>query len=291
MFASFSHYHQKSVIADFDDFVIFNAVDCNTGIEYTVKATSSAILQQSNMYKPFKFSLSIFRELHHDNIAEVIDIVEEGDYIFIVLEKCETDLLSFLLKGEMKHSLLERLFHEIVDAVDYCHSRGLACPNLRPDNILLTSDLSVKLANVGETGRARAALMFRAPELVDGSCSYEWWETDMWTLGVLLYTMTAGELPWKSGCRKDVESQIMSGKFEFPATVHPQVAAIIVRLMDVDPQQRWTIDDVKQSKWLHMRRNSLDELTEVLKGIYENPKKTIRPKVFGRNGLRVARIR
>lgn len=291
MFAAFSHYSPKALVTDFGDFLIFTATDCITGVEYTVKSTSVASLRQGSTYKSFKFSLSIFRELRHDNIAEVVDVVEEGDFIFIVLEKCATDLLSFLLQGDMKHSLLVHMFQQIVDAVDYCHSRGLACSNLRPDNILLTDDLTIKIANLGETGRARAAVMFKAPELLDGRCSYEWWETDMWTLGVLLYAMTTGELPWKSGPRSDVEAQIKSGKFEFPVTIHPEVAAIIVRLTDLDPQQRWTIDDVKQSKWLRARRNSLDELAGVLREIYENPKKTIRPKVLGTHGLRLARIR
>lgn len=291
MLAGFSHYDILAVTADFGDFQLMKAADRNTGVHYTVKSISVSTLRDSKSYKSFRFSLSIFRELHHDNIAEVVDVVEEDDRIYVVLEPCETNLLSFLLHGEMKPMLLECMFREIVDAVQYCHSRGLSCPNLRPDNILLTDTLSIKLANIGESGKSRVSFMFKAPELISGACSYEWWETDMWTLGVLFYAMSVGELPWKSGSRQEVEEQIMSGKFEFPATMHPHLAGIIVRLMNVDPKERWTIDDLLQCKWVHTRRSSLDELSSVLKDIYDNPKKTFRPKLVGRRKFRTAGLR
>ena len=242
-----SRFSQESVISRAGGFVTFHALDNELGQRVTVRSVSQSALEKKDLLDKFNFEISIFRELFHPSIARVLDVHSEDDHIYIILEYCENgNLTSFVMKnGNSDMTVTKRMFSQIIAGVGYCHDRGLPCPWLTPDNVLLTGDGSVKIASFGSVF-ADKCFLYCAPE-VNENPEYDWWMADMWSVGVLLCTMVTGELPWRSaGCDKEIDR----ARLVMPQTMPPLIAQIIVGCVRIEPEKRWTVQNVLKSKWL-----------------------------------------
>ncbi|XP_030854268.1 ribosomal protein S6 kinase alpha-5 [Strongylocentrotus purpuratus] len=213
----------------------------------------------------------------HPNIVHLKEEFKDKLHTYIIMELCKGgELLGRIRKkkhfDELEASMIMR---KLVSAVDYMHSRGIVHRDLKPENILFTDDSDDAELKIIDFGFARItnsnqplktpcfSLHFAAPEVLkrayeqdgeyDASC-------DVWSLGVILYTMLSGRVPFqdpsisKSNSASDIMKRIKHGNFSFDGeewnSVSTPAKDLIKGLLTVDPSRRLTTDDLLQNEWI-----------------------------------------
>lgn len=192
-------------------------------------------------------------------VLQLLDVYETDNSFVLVLEYCNGGELFDLLvqNGYLPlHQVLD-LFQQLVYALAFCHNRGICHRDLKPENVLLNADGRVKLADFGLASLLTPGSLLEtscgspqycAPEVILGE-PYAGSAADVWSLGVVLYAMTTGGLPFDDDNLHRLTSKINSGAFYMPAEVPDDLADLIRSMLTVDPSQRATLDDIKKDTW------------------------------------------
>lgn len=126
--------------------------------------------------------------------------------------------------GRMKEPEAARVFSQLVSAVQYCHCRGVVHRDLKAENVLLDKDMNIKLADFGFSNRYEegsplttwcGSPPYAAPEVFQG-LEYDGPKADIWSLGVVLYALVCGALPFDGKTLLELKSRVVTGKFRIP---------------------------------------------------------------------------
>uniref|UniRef100_A0A674F7V8 Ribosomal protein S6 kinase n=1 Tax=Salmo trutta TaxID=8032 RepID=A0A674F7V8_SALTR len=236
-----------------------------TSVEYAVKIIDRAKKDPSEEIE------ILLRYGQHPNIITLKDVYDDGKYVYLVME---------LMRGG---ELLDRILHQksfseretsavlctITKTVEYLHSQGVVHRDLKPSNILYVDETgdpeSIRICDFGFAKQLRAEnglLMtpcytanFVAPEVLkkqgyDAAC-------DIWSLGILLYTMLAGFTPFANGLNdtpEEILARIGSGKYALIGgnwdIVSDAAKDIVTKMLHVDPHQRLTAPQVLRHQWI-----------------------------------------
>ncbi len=180
--------------------------------------------------------------LHHPNIATLYDFQELGNELLIFMEFVNGDGLDSLIENKffsIEESL--KVFESIVGAIAYIHEHGIIHRDIKTDNVKLTANGIPKLLDFGiakdsssqnltQVGGVIGTPNYLAPEQIQGHPASE--QTDIWSLGVLLYKMLTGRVPFESDLFDTLLTQIRKGNYEAPENFNsaiPKVVSEIVR--------------------------------------------------------------
>ncbi|XP_006628674.2 NUAK family SNF1-like kinase 2 [Lepisosteus oculatus] len=204
--------------------------------------------------------IEIMSSLNHPHIITIYEVFENKDKIVIVMEYASRgDLYDFISDGR---TLTERegrhFFRQIVSAVLYCHRNGIVHRDLKLENILLDANGNVKIADFGLSNVYRrdtylqtfcGSPLYASPEIVNGR-PYCGPEVDSWSLGVLLYTLVYGAMPFDGQDYKNLVRQITSGQYREPSK--PSDACGLIRwMLMVNPERRATVEEIAGHWWLN----------------------------------------
>ncbi|MDV2502910.1 MAG: serine/threonine-protein kinase [bacterium] len=188
-------------------------------------------------------------QLLHPNICQVYDTDEADGTFFLVMEYAAGGSLRRLLKdGPLEASRAVGWMVQVVEALRYAHSRDVVHRDLKPDNLLLSAEDAVKVADFGlarilrptEEARTRAGTVpYMAPEHLKGQATFL---SDLWSLGVVFYELLTGAPPFRAESQWELASRIMSsdpepfgeGVLDHP----PELWSCIRRLLERDPARR-----------------------------------------------------
>lgn len=186
----------------------------------------------------------------HPNIVKIYDCIDSGKFIIIVLELVAGMSLSQYLEKIKDHKIDEQtganIFKQIVSAVDYLHSKGIAHRDLKLENILITPTNEIKLIDFGfsiwikKEGKMKlfcGTPTYMAPEIINKP-EYEAPPVDIWALGVILFTLLVGVFPFISSRNSELYRRITKGIFSFPEHVSIQAQKLISDMLTVDPSKR-----------------------------------------------------
>lgn len=179
--------------------------------------------------------------LHHPNIATLYDFQERGDRLFIFMEYVDGECLEDLIERRIfsvEDSL--RVFAEICEAVAYIHRNGIVHRDIKSLNIKLTATGTPKLldfgiakdaysSNLTHTGKIIGTPHYLAPEQLEGAPASP--QTDIWSLGILLYKMLTGNLPFDTDSLEGLRGQISKARFDPPEEFNPAVPQSVARLV------------------------------------------------------------
>ncbi|KAI9179987.1 hypothetical protein H9P43_005319 [Blastocladiella emersonii ATCC 22665] len=216
--------------------------------------------------KTDKQKLSVRREvrllflLRHPHVVRVLDVIETADQIYIVMENLPRgELFDHIVKN---HHLSEpearHFMRQIVSALEYCHSHSVIHRDLKPENLLLDSDNNVKLIDFGFVNTFDGASLldtfcgspfYASPQMIRG-IKYSDPSSDIWSLGVILFAMLSGRLPFDAEDMRKLYDRIASGVFRCPSHFSIDAVDLIRKMLVVDPKKRYTIDQVKAHPWL-----------------------------------------
>uniref|UniRef100_A0A8C3S6L3 non-specific serine/threonine protein kinase n=1 Tax=Chelydra serpentina TaxID=8475 RepID=A0A8C3S6L3_CHESE len=237
----------------------------STNMEYAVK-----IIDKSKR-DPSEEMEILLRYGQHPNIITLKDVYDDGKHVFLVTELMRGgELLDRILRQKcFSEREASSVLHTICKTVEYLHSQGVVHRDLKPSNILYVDESgnpeSIRICDFGFAKQLRAdngLLMtpcytanFVAPEVLkrqgyDEGC-------DIWSLGILLYTMLAGYTPFANGpsdTPEDILSRIGGGKFTLKGgnwdTVSEAAKDLVTKMLHIDPHQRLTAKQVLQHPWI-----------------------------------------
>lgn len=231
--------------------------------------------------------LEILPRLSHPNIVKVYEILAVSDgRVFIIMDHASKgDLLRYIQKNSaLKEPDAQRMFSQLTSAVAYCHDKNFCHRDLKCENVLLAHDLSVRLTDFGfarpieydENGEVILSNTFcgsaayAAPEIIQGK-SYDPRKHDSWSLGVILYIMACGSMPYDdSNVRKMLKEQL-ARKVRFPSRCNSKLNAelkdLIWRLICVDTKQRLHVSMLHLHNWMRrpdQTKSQLQSLTRMV---------------------------
>ena len=184
-------------------------------------------------------------------------MVETFGHICLVLEYCEGgELFDYIVdRGRVPEKDAKRLFREMVCAVSYIHSKGFAHRDLKPENMLLDGSNRIKLIDFGLCANWKPSSLaqslktccgspcYAAPELLSGH-AYTGTAADVWSLGVILFAVLCGYLPFEGDNVRAITNKINKGLGELPDHLSEQSKDLIKKMLTVEPNKRITMQDV-----------------------------------------------
>lgn len=255
--------------------VVHLVYDTKTCTPYAMKHVVKNLLAECSKPKflndPLRVmnEVNIMKNLEHPCVIKMHDIVNKEDSVFMVLEFMKGgDLLNRIIKNKYLPEKTSKLFFlQMCHAVKYLHAKDITHRDLKPDNILLENDDEETLLKVSDFGLSKfvqkdsvmrtlcGTPLYVAPEvLLTGGRGFYTSKVDIWSLGVVLFTMLSGTLPFSDEYGSAATEQIKRGKFNFRhrswKSVSSPAKKLILEILTVDPNTRPAIDDILSSTWL-----------------------------------------
>ncbi|KAJ8016326.1 hypothetical protein DPEC_G00006030 [Dallia pectoralis] len=204
--------------------------------------------------------IEITSALKHPNIIRFHEVFESRDKIVIVMEYASRGELYDYVHERRRLSETEArdIFRQIISAVHYCHKNGVVHRDLKLENILLDQDLNVKLADFGLSNHFKrgrlletycGSPLYASPEIVKGQ-PYHGPEVDCWAMGVLLYALVYGSMPFDGASYRALTEQIIQGRYRLP-NPPSDACALIDWLLTVRLEERATVEDVANHWWVN----------------------------------------
>ncbi|KAF2652246.1 kinase-like protein [Lophiostoma macrostomum CBS 122681] len=210
---------------------------------------------------------NLAREIHHHrqflhpHIARLYEVIVTESLVWLALEYCPGDeLYNYLLdKGALEPAKVQKIFTQLVGAVSFIHSKSCVHRDLKLENVLLDKHENVKLVDFGFTreyeGKTNylqtwcGTVCYSAPEMLKGE-RYAGEKVDVWSLGIILYALLVGELPFDDDDETVTKMKILKEEPKYPEHFPQQAKELCQSLLSKRPILRPTLADILQNPWL-----------------------------------------
>lgn len=248
----FKSYEFQSVIENGGTAVVCSVIDVNTNERFAAK-----VMQRpetgTDALRFLERELRLCVTLVCPYLVNCHDVVYMNDLIIVIMEHCESgDLLTVLTEetGQVMDDW-QKIFVQICLGVQYMHGRGIAHRDLKLENVVVDKELNCKLCDFGALCEAPPAavstticgtLSYKSPEQIRGN-GYSARECDVWALGIMLYALSTGRLPWTSDSIAGIESEILEGVEDVEMLTDHQ-KEMVLGCCNIDRERRLKIDEV-----------------------------------------------
>ncbi|XP_030600369.1 MAP/microtubule affinity-regulating kinase 4 isoform X2 [Archocentrus centrarchus] len=269
-----------------------------TGREVAIKIIDKTQLNPTSLQKVFR-EVRIMKTLNHPNIVQLFEVIETEKTLYLIMEYASGgEVFDYLVAhGRMKEKEARAKFRQIVSAVHYCHQKNIVHRDLKAENLLLDADSNIKIADFGFSNEFMAGNKldtfcgsppYAAPELFQGK-KYDGPEVDIWSLGVILYTLVSGSLPFDGQNLKELRERVLRGKYRVPFYMSTDCEGILRRFLVLNPTKRCSLEQIMKDKWINIGYDG-DELKPHLEPV-ENFSDTSRIDVMIGMGFNREEIR
>uniref|UniRef100_A0A3P9AYT9 non-specific serine/threonine protein kinase n=1 Tax=Maylandia zebra TaxID=106582 RepID=A0A3P9AYT9_9CICH len=183
----------------------------------------------------------IMKILNHPNIVKLFEVIETERTLYLVMEYAT------------------KYLQHIVSAVQYCHQKHIVHRDLKAENLLLDADMNIKIADFGFSNEFTlgnkldtfcGSPPYAAPELFQGK-KYDGPEVDVWSLGVILYTLVSGSLPFDGQNLKELRERVLRGKYRIPFYMSTDCENLLKRFLVLNPAKRGTLEQIMKDRWIN----------------------------------------
>mmetsp|Transcript_14943 Transcript_14943/g.25939 ORF Transcript_14943/g.25939 Transcript_14943/m.25939 type:complete len:993 (+) Transcript_14943:150-3128(+) len=241
------------------------AVHQPTGNQVAVKILDKSEIKANSMTLQVKREVAIMKALDHPHIVRLHEVLASPTKLYLVMDLVTGgelfDIIAAKGEGGLDENEARRLFQHMVDAVDYCHKRGVYHRDLKPENMLLDEEGILKITDFGLSAIRGAedahqlletqcgTPSYIAPEIIRASGGYEGAKVDAWACGIILFALLAGYLPFEGGDSTELFISIQTAHVEFPDWIKPGPRNLISKLLEKNPKDRYTLKQVKKDPW------------------------------------------
>jgi len=224
---------------------------------FAAKVVAKSGLVKSRAKQKLISEIKIHKSLHHPQIVAFEHYFEDTENVYILLEMCHNQTLNELLKRRKRLTEIEVQCYivQLIKALKYLHSHRVIHRDLKLGNLFLTDKMELKVGDFGlatkldfEGERKRTVCgtpNYIAPEILDGKTGHSY-EVDIWSLGVIIYTLIIGKPPFETRDVKTTYKRIKMNAYSFPETAIISEAAknLISQILVTDPGKRPTLDQI-----------------------------------------------
>lgn len=201
------------------------------------------------------------RQFSHPHIARLYEVIVTETLVWLVLEYCPGDELynHLLLHGRMEAVKVQKIFTQLVGAVSYVHGKSCVHRDLKLENILLDKNENVKLVDFGFTREYQGptsylqtwcgTICYSAPEMLRGE-KYAGEKVDVWSLGIILYALLCGELPFDEDDDAATKALILKEEPNYQDYMPEPARDLIKKLLSKRPLLRPALADILKHPWL-----------------------------------------
>ena len=255
------------------------ALHIASGRLVAIKIFAKKNLRNTRAKEKIMTEIETLSNFHHPFINQILDNFETSTHIFIVMEYVCGDLLGFIRKrSKLSESVSKIIFKQLIEGLKYIHKKHFVHRDIKLDNILIDLTNTIKICDFGVSKHFddKNEIMFDhcgtpayiAPEIFEHT-GYKGPACDIWSAGVTLYYMLAGEQPFKAGSISELEKIIKAGDFKEIEGVSKEANNLISKILQVNPKARLSLDEILNHKWLDKvdlsQRQKLSLFTEAEK--------------------------
>ncbi|XP_032881275.1 serine/threonine-protein kinase MARK1 isoform X4 [Amblyraja radiata] len=215
----------------------------------------------SRVTKLFR-EVRIMKILNHPNIVKLFEVIETEKTLYLIMEYASGgEVFDYLVAhGRMKEKEARAKFRQIVSSVEYCHQRCIVHRDLKAENLLLDADMNIKIADFGFSNEFTIGSKldtfcgsppYAAPELFQGK-KYDGPEVDVWSLGVILYTLVSGSLPFDGQNLKELRERVLRGKYRIPFYMSTDCENLLKKLLVLNPAKRGSLEQIMKDRWMNV---------------------------------------
>uniref|UniRef100_A0A8C9W3Y6 non-specific serine/threonine protein kinase n=1 Tax=Scleropages formosus TaxID=113540 RepID=A0A8C9W3Y6_SCLFO len=228
-----------------------------TGREVAVKIIDKTQLNPTSLQKS-----CLFLALFLPPPVKLFEVIETEKTLYLVMEYASGgEVFDYLVAhGRMKEKEARAKFRQIVSAVQYCHQKRIVHRDLKAENLLLDADMNIKIADFGFSNEFTVGNKldtfcgsppYAAPELFQGK-KYDGPEVDVWSLGVILYTLVSGSLPFDGQNLKELRERVLRGKYRIPFYMSTDCENLLKKLLVLNPVKRGSLEQVMKDHWMNV---------------------------------------
>ncbi|VDO29966.1 unnamed protein product [Haemonchus placei] len=231
-----------------------------TGERVAVKIIDKTNLDNDSMGHVLQ-EVRCMKLVQHANIVRLYEVIDTKTKMFLILELGDYDMHDFIIKHEngVEESLAQQYFCQIITAIDYCHRLHVVHRDLKPENVVFFEKLGmVKLTDFGfsnlfEPGEqlrtACGSLAYSAPEILLGD-AYDAPAVDVWSLGVILFMLVCGRLPFQEANDSETLTKILDCRYSTPDHLSNACRNLIQRMLVRDPSKRAGLAEIASNAWV-----------------------------------------
>jgi hypothetical protein len=233
----------------------FNKVNKN---KYAIKVYSKKALSDPQKKDTVNNEIALLKQIDNINIVKLYEVIDSPTYLYLVMEYIDGVSLLDTIKRDENHYFEEqkalKLFLQIIKAILYCQKKNICHRDIKLENILITKDETIKIIDFGfavKTDKETyqnllcGSPSYMAPEIVKKE-KYIAQFSDIWSLGVLLYSMLYGRFPFKGKTQEELFQKINEAKVEFPEDieVNDKIKILLKKIFVVFPTQRPSLQEI-----------------------------------------------
>lgn len=211
--------------------------------------------------------IQLLKRLDHPNIIKLFDVIYDDvkQKMYMIMEYCVGELQEMLDSTEKKMFPIWQAhgyFCQILDGLEYLHSQGIVHKDIKPGNLLLATDGTLKISDFGVAERlnpfiaddlcrtSQGSPAFQAPEIANGLERFSGFKVDIWAAGVTLFNITTGKYPFEGENIYKLFENIGKGEFTVPEGVSDSLASLLKGMLDANPVNRLTIQKIRHHRWV-----------------------------------------
>lgn len=227
----------------------------DTGFQVALKIMKKKHLNSKpKLWQKVRRETAILKLIEHPNILKLYDVLETPDKLYLILEHVKGgELFDYITKkGRLDRDEALKLFAQIVQGLEHCHLHSICHRDLKPENLLLDERRNIKIADFGMAQLMKEGLLstscgsphYASPEVIHGG-QYDGKRSDVWSIGVILYALITGSLPFDDDHLPSLLQKVIKGHYFTPPWVPEDIADLISKMLVVDPHKRLPMAHIK----------------------------------------------
>ncbi|OAY24140.1 CBL-interacting serine/threonine-protein kinase 10 [Manihot esculenta] len=253
---------------------VYYARSISTNQSVAIKVIDKEKILRAGLVDQIKREISVMRIVRHPNIVHLYEVMATKSKIYFVIEYCKGgELFNKVAKGKLKEDVAHMYFHQLINAVDFCHSRGVYHRDIKPENLLLDENENLKISDFGLSALAESKRQdgllhttcgtpaYVAPEVINRK-GYDGAKADIWSCGVVLFVLLAGYLPFHDSNLMEMYRKIGKADFKCPNWFPQEARRLLFKMLDPNPNTRISMDKIKESSWFRKVFNPKQKKTE-----------------------------
>lgn len=254
---------------------VYYARNIKTGQSVAIKVIDKEKVLRVGLMNQIKREISVMKLVRHPNIVHLYEVMATKTKIYFIMEYCKGgELFNKVLKGRLKEDAARKYFQQLINAVDFCHSRGVYHRDLKPENLLLDDDENLKISDFGLSALVESKHQdgllhttcgtpaYVAPEVINRR-GYDGTKADIWSCGVVLYVLLAGYLPFQDSNLMEMYRKIGKAEYKCPSWFPPEARRLLSRMLDPNPSSRITLAKIRASSWFRRGISTSSKSTAV----------------------------